>query len=141
MPTMDEVLLQAGFAESSHLITPDSLSEPDAVEQRYRYEAIFKHSDDAPDAIYEIGGIPQIYFKGLNEPSSEQFAQIHRFAWNRGDAPLLWVITPSHVRVYNAYSRPTDGDDEKHLIDLLEDINQHLEIIFPLKVISQTHTT
>ncbi|MCH8292040.1 N-6 DNA methylase, partial [Candidatus Poribacteria bacterium] len=128
MPTMDEVLLQAGFAESSHLITPDSLSEPDAVEQRYRYEAIFKHSDDAPDAIYEIGGIPQIYFKGLNEPSSEQFAQIHRFAWNRGDAPLLWVITPSHVRVYNAYSRPTDGDDEKHLIDLLEDINQHLEI-------------
>ena len=129
----EEVLKTTGFAESSHLITRESMEQidsqnRDAVEQKYRYSMLFKHPD-GPDAIYEIGGIPQIYFKGLHQPTEEEFAHIHRFAWNRGDAPLLWVITPSEIRIYSSYSRPTSESktDPKHLIEVLESINQQIE--------------
>jgi len=100
----------------------------DAVERKYRYSMLFKHPD-GPDAIYEIGGIPQIYFKGLHQPTEEEFAHIHRFAWNRGDAPLLWVITQSEIRIYSSYSPPTSESrtGQKHLIEVLENINQQLE--------------
>jgi len=134
MATMyEEVLKITGFAESSHLITRESMEQidsqnQDAIEQKYRYSMLFKHPD-GPDAIYEIGGIPQIYFRGLHQPTEEEFAHIHRFAWNRGDAPLLWVITPNEIRIYSSYSRPTSELETgpKHLIEVLENINQQLE--------------
>jgi len=128
----EEVLKTTGFAESSHLITRESMEQidsqnRDAVERKYRYSMLFKHPD-GPDAIYEIGGIPQIYFKGLHQPTEEEFAHIHRFAWNRGDAPLLWVITPSEIRIFSSYSRPTsESETDQHLIEALENINQQLE--------------
>ena len=62
MATMyEEVLKTTGFAESSHLITRESMEQidsqnRDAVEQKYRYSMLFKHPD-GPDAIYEIGGL------------------------------------------------------------------------------------
>ena len=60
------------------------------------------------DAIFSAQDAPVSIFKdaGTAEPGS---AQVHRWreaAWNVGLAPLLWVVTPTDVHIYNCYRSP-----------------------------------
>lgn len=83
-------------------------------------------------AIYELSGSPCIYFKHFDqvEPNSKDLADLHKLAWNNGFAPLLWVITPTTVRLYNCFSKPSledQTDSKKHLIELFATFDQGLQ--------------
>jgi len=83
-------------------------------------------------AIYELSGSPCIYFKHFDqvEPNPKDLADLHKLAWNNGFAPLLWVITPTTVRLYNCFSKPSkedQTDSKKHLIQLFETFDQGLQ--------------
>ena len=61
------------------------------------------------EAVFSAQSVPTAIFKdaGNESPSDRQIAQWHEAAWNVGVAPLLWIITPTDVRLYDCYASPT----------------------------------
>lgn len=60
------------------------------------------------EAVFSAQSVPTAIFKdaGDEAPSEWQIAEWHEAAWNVGVAPLLWIITPTDVRLYDCYSSP-----------------------------------
>ncbi|MCL6371543.1 SAM-dependent DNA methyltransferase [Pectobacterium atrosepticum] len=60
------------------------------------------------EAVFSAQSVPTAIFKdaGGEMPSERQIAQWHEAAWNIGVAPLLWIITPTDVRLYDCYASP-----------------------------------
>ena len=72
--------------------------------------------------------IPLIYFAAVDNYDTANIAELHRMAWNLCDAPLLFVVTPEYLMIYNTYAAPTrnlDGtlDEKAGLIETIERIN------------------
>ena len=70
-----------------------------------------------------------VYFKYEREdPSEERIAAWHREIWNHGFAPLLWVISPESIAIYNGFSRPREaGNAAVHLLDSFGRIEEELD--------------
>jgi len=98
------------------------------------------------DAVYflrdeeGIAKIPLIYFSMLEDNSSAKAAQLHSLSWNMGEAPLLFIVTPTELKIYNNYQTPKkkDGtlDPEAGLIDtisLLTDLETQRQELAPYK--------
>ena len=70
-----------------------------------------------------------VYFKHEQKaPSDRQVAVWRREIWNRGFAPLLWVVSPEKIDVYNGFGRPEqDGDADRHRLKTFEQIETELE--------------
>ena len=60
------------------------------------------------DAVFSAQDAPVSIFKdaGAAEPHITQIHQWREAAWNVGLAPLLWVVTPTNVHIYNCYRSP-----------------------------------
>lgn len=60
------------------------------------------------DAVFSAQSVPTAIFKDAGDgvPTERQVAQWHEAAWNVGVAPLLWIITPTDVRLYDCYASP-----------------------------------
>jgi hypothetical protein len=60
------------------------------------------------DAVFSAQNTPIAIFKdsGANQPTTEQIIKWHEAAWNVGLAPLLWIITPTDIHLYNCYASP-----------------------------------
>ncbi len=61
------------------------------------------------DAVFFQGGIPVVYFKWV--PSDEVAEQLHRRLWNHDQVPLLVVVTPREVRIYDCFSPPSTPNE------------------------------
>lgn len=63
----------------------------------------------AADAVFINQRRPISIFKDAGEeaPSDEQLRNWHEAAWNVGVAPLLWVVTPTDVHLYDCYKSPS----------------------------------
>ena len=96
------------------------------------------------DAVYflrdeeGIAKIPLIYFSMLQDDDSAKAAQLHSLSWNMGEAPLLFIVTPTELKIYNNYQTPKkkDGslDPEAGLIDtisLLTDLEVQRQKLAP----------
>lgn len=68
------------------------------------------------DAVFSAQRVPTSIFKdaGNGAPSEQQIAHWHEAAWNIGVAPLLWIITPTDVRLYDCYASPA-GENPQHI--------------------------
>lgn len=84
-----------------------------------------------------VSKIPLIYFSFVDEYNPEKIAELHRLAWNLGEAPLLFVVTPTEIKIYNNYITPKkkDGslDPIAGLIDnisLVTELEQQKEKLF-----------
>ena len=85
------------------------------------------------DAVYflrdeeGIAKIPMIYFSMLEENDTGKAAQLHSLSWNMGEAPLLFVVTSTELRIYNNYQTPRrkdgDLDPEAGLIETISLLN------------------
>lgn len=68
------------------------------------------------DAIYflrdtdGIAKIPLIYFSMINDNDMNKIAKIHSLSWNMGEAPLLFIVTPTELKIYNNYQTPRKID-------------------------------
>ncbi|MEX1041187.1 MAG: N-6 DNA methylase [Pirellulaceae bacterium] len=90
-------------------------------DRRFRYAAVLNPEKLGVTDVFELNGAPCIYMKSLSaEPTSEQIRDWHRTAWNHGLGRMLWIVTPSQVRVLNAYEPPPRTDDHQiHPAELL----------------------
>jgi hypothetical protein len=54
-----------------------------------------------------------VYFKFEPEPpNNELVGKWRREIWNEGFAPLLWVVSPTRIDLYNGFGRPLrEGED------------------------------
>lgn len=66
----------------------------------------------APDAMWQSESSLRVYFKSApSPPSQEEIGNWRREVWNEGRAPLLWIVSPQKIELYNGFSRPLgDGD-------------------------------
>jgi len=92
----DELLKQLNYVDSPGLRT-DNLW-PNGRE--------IPHIEDA----YYIQGVPVAYFSRIDTHGDplkvEEVCELHRSVWSQSKAPLLYVITPQEIRVYNGYAEP-----------------------------------
>ncbi len=58
------------------------------------------------DAIYFVANTPVIYFKRFDAYDERLVAEFHRNVWNQSQIPLIFVILPDDIRVYNGYAVP-----------------------------------
>ena len=66
------------------------------------------------DAIFSAQNAPTSIFKdaGHEAPSEADLRHWQEAAWNVGVAPLLWIITPTDVRLYDCYAAPEQTDSQ-----------------------------
>jgi len=98
-------------------------------DRRFRYAAILDSDKLGVTDVFEINGTPCIYMKSLaSDPSLNDIHHWHRTAWNHGLGRMLWIITPTRVRILNAFQPPPKSNDEqKHPAELLSCAIQDLE--------------
>lgn len=100
------------------------------LEKRIKYSAVINPEQINATAVYELSGSPCIYFTQLNEPNPRELAKLHKLCWNHGLAPMLWVITPDEVLLYNSYSQPKEQDEidpNRNLIEKFKTTESDLE--------------
>jgi hypothetical protein len=113
------------FDNKLGLIT--SVSDTQDAFQNY----IFKYAKDKLniDAIFfynsESGpSVPFIYFKKMEIEDNRTVAELHKLVWNLGQAPLLFIILPTKVLIYNAYVPPKiESGDLDSSAGFIEEIN------------------
>lgn len=81
-----------------------------------------------PDALWRSASALTVYFKFEETPPADDLvSQWRREVWNEGFAPLLWVISPQRIDLYNGFGTPVkEGDAQKHLIGRFETIEASL---------------
>lgn len=82
-----------------------------------------------PDALWRSDSALTVYFKvEPKEPSEEQIARWRREIWNQGFAPLLWIISPNKIDLYNGFGRPKEtGDATTHRLRTFQRIENELD--------------
>ena len=98
---------QLNYVRKNGLVESDS----DAKDESQRY--IFKQVSEklGIDAVFFLRtedeqSIPLIYFHKLESKDHDVIAKLHKQVWNMGQAPLLFIILPDVVLIYNAYEQP-----------------------------------
>lgn len=138
----DELLIRTGFVRDDGSFVPgvvDLTTIHEQVDTHLRYDSLLRTNEasrSSTDFIYEtprigIGlSVPCGYFACYeHEPPHDEIAELRRNLWNHGQIPTLCVITPTKVRVYDAFARPAENDahDPKHhLLGQLEIIADRL---------------
>ena len=87
----------AGLAMAAGADSPQLRAAFDHRRGRLRADAVFS-AHEHPISIFKDSG--------HEEPSEDKLLEWHETAWNLGSAPLLWVITPSAVHLYDCYASP-----------------------------------
>lgn len=113
-------------------VTNLSENNNDLLDKRIKYSSVINPSKLNATAIFELSGSPCIYFTSLAQadPDPHEIAQLRKIAWNHGLAPMLWIITPTKILLYNCYARPSANNEEdarKHLIDIFEQTENGLQ--------------
>jgi hypothetical protein len=81
-----------------------------------------------PDALWRTPSALTVYFKFEQTPPNDDLvSQWRREVWNEGFSPLLWVISPKRIDLYNGFGAPVkEGDAQRHLIRRFEGIDASL---------------
>lgn len=65
-----------------------------------------------PDALWSGQSSLTVYFKYVEvQPSDDVVAAWRQEIWNEGFAPLLWIVSPDRIDLYNGFGRPTPSAD------------------------------
>lgn len=65
-----------------------------------------------PDALWRSDSALTVYFKLESEdPSTKQVERWRQEIWNQGFAPLLWVVSPDKIDLYNGFGDPRATED------------------------------
>jgi len=119
--TLEQVLAATGYLPDGQ---PAAGLRLGAEAQSSRRGRVF-----TPDALWRSASSLTIYFKfEQSVPSEDLVSQWRREVWNEGFAPLLWVISPQRIDLYNGFGAPVkDGDAQRHLIRRFENIEKSLQ--------------
>lgn len=110
----DKVCEALGFAKNPGFIRKDT---PLEVQKQFRKWLELKDEFEI-DALFLIQttadapSIPVALFKKLDKYDTMKIVELHKKIWNQGKIPLLYVILPSEVRIYNCFEPPCFSHDE-----------------------------
>lgn len=118
---LGHVLAATGFAIDG-VLAPGVHVRGDGVTLRPRGR------DFQPDAMWRGSQATTVYFKSVAvHPGDEVVSAWRREVWNEGFAPLLWIVTPVRVDVYNGFGRPKGPrEGSKHLLQSFAMVDDHL---------------
>ena len=104
-------LTSTGYLLSNGAPAPGVTLAKDAQNSRFRSVLTSGRVGLEADAVFSAQATPLAIFKdaGTSEPTPDQIVTWHEAAWNVGLAPLLWIITPTEIRLYNCYASPAKG--------------------------------
>ena len=94
---------------STGLATEDSLQSMTPFQRLFYTQVHEKIGIDAVFFLRDVNGIakiPLIYFSVIQKYDAKIVAELHRLSWNLGEAPLLFVVTPDEILIYNNYATP-----------------------------------
>lgn len=113
-PAFKSVLSATGYLSEELLPAPGLISASGNITFRLRPLLTDRVGLNA-DAVFTAQDNPITVFKDAGEhpPSEADLQNWHEVAWNIGVAPLLWIITPTEVRLYNCYESPRQ-ESSKH---------------------------
>ena len=70
----------------------------------------------------------KVYFKFVEEPDTVSVAQWQQEVWNQGFCPLLWLVSPQRIEIYNGFGRPQGPDNAKrNRLDTFRLVDHELE--------------
>lgn len=82
-----------------------------------------------PDACFTSASSLKVYFKyAAKHPGDSELERWRREIWNEGFAPLLWLVCPDRIDLYNGFGAPEkDGAAQKHLLESFKFIAGELQ--------------
>ena len=82
-----------------------------------------------PDALWRSDSAITVHFKYEPEvPADDRVAAWRREIWNQGFAPLLWVVSPERIDLYNGFGRPrASGDADEHRLRTFRTVERALD--------------
>lgn len=102
---LESISTAAGWDRS--LVTKESLLNSDLSSfKRQIANSTIKDQVLSIDAINFSGETPFLYFKLLNKFDITKVRELHRKIWNEGRTPLLAIITPQEIRLYDCFDTP-----------------------------------
>ncbi|WP_020564403.1 HsdM family class I SAM-dependent methyltransferase [Methylosarcina fibrata] len=118
--TLQQVLAATGFL-------PDGLPTP-GLYFGQEAQRLRRGRDFSPDALWRSPSSLTVYFKFEHTtPTDALVSKWRREVWNEGFAPLLWVISPESIDLYNGFGAPIkEGDTQKYLIHSFRNIEASL---------------
>ncbi|MBI5034912.1 MAG: N-6 DNA methylase [Chloroflexi bacterium] len=69
-----------------------------------------KRPIESIDSAYIVNGTTVLYFSQLSDPGN--ILRLYQKVWNHNKTPLLYVILPGEIRVYNIYDEPVRTNEE-----------------------------
>ena len=83
-------------------------------------------SNPGPDLL--AGGADlKVYFKFVEEPDTAPVAEWQQEVWNQGFCPLLWLVSPERIDLYNGFAYPRGPDDaERNRLHSFQILDGHL---------------
>ena len=106
-----KALTATGYLLANGTAAPGITLAEEGASSRFRPALVNSRIGLEADAVFSAQNIPIAIFKdaGAALPSTSQILGWHEAAWNVGLAPLLWIITPIDIRLYDCYSSPRKG--------------------------------
>lgn len=104
-----------GIFECLDINSSTGLASEDSLRSMTPFQRLFYtqvHKKIGIDAVYflrdanGIAKVPLIYFSIIQKYDAKEIAELHRLSWNLGEAPLLFVVTPDEILIYNNYEAP-----------------------------------
>lgn len=108
----NRALQQTGYQAVDGTPAPGLSRAGDHVTSRLRPALLDDRVRLRADAVFTAQNNPTTIFKDSGEahPTEQQISSWHEAAWNIGVAPLLWIVTPTDIRLYDCYSSPPKED-------------------------------
>lgn len=123
---LNGILSHLDISEKTGLASENNADNLTAFQKLFFEQAKSKIGVDAVYFLRDEAGvakIPLIYFSMLEDDNAAKAAHLHSLSWNMGEAPLLFIVTPTELKIYNNYQTPQkkDGslDPEAGLIDTI----------------------
>lgn len=123
-----------GIFECLDINSCTGLATEDNMQSMSPFQRLFYtqvHEKVGIDAVYflrdtnGVAKVPLIYFSVIQKYDAKQVAELHRLSWNLGEAPLLFVVTPDEILIYNNYKAPqaVDGKDLDPTVGIIETLS------------------
>ena len=81
------------------------------------------------DNIYFIQDTPIVYFSQLGEADPSSIWKLYRQVWSQSKVPILYIILPEEIRIYNGYAEPPETAEELNTEDrLLQNLQKLIDV-------------
>ena len=133
--TLTRVLEATGYLVGGEPAAPSvAVAEPSIVEPgrhgwtrvpSFRPDAWWRSNPESGGVGGEVG--LRAFFKYVDDPDVVPVADWQREVWNHGFAPLLWIVSPRRVQLYNGFGLPkSDAKADENVIETFSMVDEEL---------------